>query len=990
MKSYVELVTVPSRDNNSTLLMLHFDEKRYVFGQIAEGTQRMLGQNTVKMNRIGEIFLSGKTEWSNTGGLTGLLLTMGDAKAIRDLERQQQAEKKQARYSVANPDGSMSNPYPPPPEPKGLTIHGGKNILSTVATTRNFVFRENSGVRFHEYDFVGGNVIFKDEFVTVRPLRAFPRQIGGESPTGRSEENRLREIEDIDLGSHEQLKGIVDAMWNGQPGSLQVGKDDEDYVISLITRLKEDEERVRNEKARPKAPSNKSHNIDIEGESPPKRQKLESGQTKGDEEPSWDNILEPPEPAKPVPEFSASRPLRRPWPATYTRSLPGTIPGTSALSYMVSIAQVRGRFRPDVAKKLGVKPGPDFRALAEGGSVTLEDGTIINSNQCLDPPRPVNGVAFLDIPDESFLESTIEQINAWKEERQNNKENSIISLWAWAVGPNMEKSERLLSYIDTLSGQHMINSPTSPLQDMSLKDSAAQATRLNLLDSENFPLPCPGYLNPSDAREPEPTDEDRIIRARDSLLIDVHPTQGIQLAKLRPRFNYRTVQEDVKTKFGDGRYWRAAKAAHSKIAKEAAQRGYTPSPADEVELVTLGTGSSMPSKYRNVSATAVTVPGFGNLLLDCGESTLNQLRRSYGLAKTAEFLKDLKVLYISHLHADHHLGTIAVLKAWFLRMVDSQEDASKLYLIAPSKFLNFLEEYTQIENFGLRHITFISCDSLLIPSQQHPDAKKREDSQRIEEMISSLPFEKVETSRAVHCRGSFTVAFTFKEPAGFKLAYSGDTRPTNGFVEIGKDCTVLLHEATFDDELRDEALAKRHCTTSEAIQAGKDMGAKNLLLTHFSQRYPKLPNIRRQSPLGDDPLCDPFMETPEGKESTYIARPKDIKVSERRHSGPVVSKPGDENAMHIGFAFDMMRVKVKDFWKLESFIPALEELFRQEEKLDDEAAGADENPSKGQAQDKSKKAKKQEGGTPPQLNSKRQQDKLAKKLQRRNPPQNGN
>lgn len=452
MKSYVELVTVPSRDNNSTLLMLHFDERRYMFGQVAEGTQRMLGQNTVKMNRIGEIFISGKTEWSNTGGLTGLLLTMGDAKIIREQERQQNIEKKQARYTVVNLDGSSTNAYTPPPEPKGLTIHGGKNILSTIATTRNFVFRENSGVHFHEYDFVKGNVIFKDEFVTVRPLRAFPRQGGGSTST--AEESRLQELEDMDLGSRDQLKSIVDAMWNGQPGSLQVGKDDEDYVISLMTRLKEDEERAQNEKAESSAFPNKKSHMDTEGESPPKRLKLDSEQTKGNEEPTWDGILEEPsEPAKPIPEFSASRPLRRPWPATYTRSLPGAIPGTSSLSYMISIAQVRGRFRPDVAKKLGVNPGPDFRILAEGGSVTLENGTVIHSHQCLDPPRPVNGVAFLDIPDESFLEPTIEQINVWKEERKNNKENSVVSLWVWAVGPDMEKNERLLDYIDTLDGQ---------------------------------------------------------------------------------------------------------------------------------------------------------------------------------------------------------------------------------------------------------------------------------------------------------------------------------------------------------------------------------------------------------------------------------------------------------------------------------------------------------------------------------------------------------
>lgn len=34
---------------------------------------------------------------------------------------------------------------------------------------------------------------------------------------------------------------------------------------------------------------------------------------------------------------------------------------------------------------------------------------------------------------------------------------------------------------------------------------------------------------------------------------------------------------------------------------------------------------------------------------------------------------------------------------------------------------------------------------------------------------------------------------------------------------------------------------KRHSTTSEAIQVGQDMEAKFTLLTHFSQRYAKIP-----------------------------------------------------------------------------------------------------------------------------------------------------
>lgn len=34
----------------------------------------------------------------------------------------------------------------------------------------------------------------------------------------------------------------------------------------------------------------------------------------------------------------------------------------------------------------------------------------------------------------------------------------------------------------------------------------------------------------------------------------------------------------------------------------------------------------------------------------------------------------------------------------------------------------------------------------------------------------------------------------------------------------GQDCDVLIHEATMEDELEEDAKLKTHCTTSQAIQ----------------------------------------------------------------------------------------------------------------------------------------------------------------------------
>lgn len=59
----------------------------------------------------------------------------------------------------------------------------------------------------------------------------------------------------------------------------------------------------------------------------------------------------------------------------------------------------------------------------------------------------------------------------------------------------------------------------------------------------------------------------------------------------------------------------------------------------------------------------------------------------------------------------------------------------------------------------------------------------------------------------------------------------------------GRESDLLIHEATMEDELMREAQSKLHSTTSQAIKAGLQMGAKFTLLTHFSQRYAKLPRL---------------------------------------------------------------------------------------------------------------------------------------------------
>ena len=85
----------------------------------------------------------------------------------------------------------------------------------------------------------------------------------------------------------------------------------------------------------------------------------------------------------------------------------------------------------------------------------------------------------------------------------------------------------------------------------------------------------------------------------------------------------------------------------------------------------------------------------------------------------------------------------------------------------------------------------------------------------------------------------------------FTLCYSGDTRPSSNIVRecrnFSKTCrrnvSLLLHEATFDDDEKGkgEAIRKRHSTVEEAMGIANQIDLDSILMTHFSQRYPKFP-----------------------------------------------------------------------------------------------------------------------------------------------------
>jgi len=73
---------------------------------------------------------------------------------------------------------------------------------------------------------------------------------------------------------------------------------------------------------------------------------------------------------------------------------------------------------------------------------------------------------------------------------------------------------------------------------------------------------------------------------------------------------------------------------------------------------------------------------------------------------------------------------------------------------------------------------------------------------------------------------------------GKSVAYCLDTRPCENAVLLARNADWLIYEATFTSEFMEEARQYGHSTAAQAAMTAREAHAKNLLITHFSSRYP--------------------------------------------------------------------------------------------------------------------------------------------------------
>ncbi|HEX6926274.1 MAG TPA: ribonuclease Z [Longimicrobiaceae bacterium] len=269
-----------------------------------------------------------------------------------------------------------------------------------------------------------------------------------------------------------------------------------------------------------------------------------------------------------------------------------------------------------------------------------------------------------------------------------------------------------------------------------------------------------------------------------------------------------------------------------------------------MRITFLGTAAARPTVGRNVSS--LTVQREGELLMfDCGEGTQRQMMR-FG---TGFALDDI---FFSHLHADHFLGVIGLLRTLGLQ---GREEPMRLWTPRGTEEILRTAVDLGVERVGFE-VAIIGVEPgeaidrgayEIVPFRSTHGPRcvgyairerprlGRFDPVRARELgVPEGPlWGKLHRGEAVEVDGRrIDPSEVVGAPRpGRLVVYTGDTRPSRYTVEAAEEADLLIHEATFGADEAERARSTGHSTAREAARIAREARVRRLVLTHFSPRY---------------------------------------------------------------------------------------------------------------------------------------------------------
>ncbi|XP_055317663.1 ribonuclease Z, mitochondrial-like [Sitodiplosis mosellana] len=510
-------------------------------------------------------------------------------------------------------------------------------------------------------------------------------------------------------------------------------------------------------------------------------------------------------------------------------------------------------------------PMEHIKAISEGKNVTLADGTTYYGKDFLSPGFPGGNFLIIDVPSREYLPDL----------ERNKLLNGHIDEINSQIGLEFIAHFTSSDIVDTPEYQEFMRRSKAKkhlaINDTNmycgLKHVHLMQQKLNHMDADIYPNLYSKF-----------TTTRRTYTSLDNENLDVNLSEPLCIEPTVPGTRYlfpmngRISNKELEKAANDDE--EDSDSSDEDVASDDEAEAHISTVRANIfpKIVFLGTGSSFPGVTKTVTAILVHTAPDSSILLDCGEGTVGQICRFYG-SRTEDVIRNIKALHITHMHGDHHMGVMDLIRT---RQKYMPQNRPPLLLMAPeqqfSALLNFYEE-----NFGNVRDEFIMINNEDLINSGLTDEQK-----------ALLNINDLKTCRVPHLEFSYAISIKSNilpdNKEEFKLTFSGDTIPCDSLIELGRDSNLLIHEATLEDTLAASAATKKHSTISQAIEQGHKMQAKYTVLTHFSQRYRVLP------PINDELIAN----------------------------------------KNIGIAFDNMEIVPNDLGKLNDLYLKLKETYAQE------------------------------------------------------------
>ena len=248
-----------------------------------------------------------------------------------------------------------------------------------------------------------------------------------------------------------------------------------------------------------------------------------------------------------------------------------------------------------------------------------------------------------------------------------------------------------------------------------------------------------------------------------------------------------------------------------------------------------------------------------NILIDCGEGTQRQLR----IANIAA--PKITRILITHWHGDHVFGLPGLLQTI---LANAPEHAVQLY--GPRGMQRFCEQMFEVFFVRKPNVQIHEVDEGVVFSTEELEVttlplrhsvpcvgyRIQEKDKRIillpKVKKKSLPegpiLRKLQQGKSVTHQGNTVHPNEVtKIKKGKVVSFVFDTALCSSCTALAEDADCLVIESTYADNLREKAEEYLHMTATQAATVANQASAKQLILTHFSQRYKTTDNLLQEA-----------------------------------------------------------------------------------------------------------------------------------------------